>query len=178
MKKPTKIEKVCGFLLMKLLSPIRPRWSTKAALFLYARWGMNLKGTPNYISSSCWFDGSDYSRITLGEGCTISSNVSFLTHDWSLHTIGRSLGVITEKPIGRHGDITIGDYAFIGRGSILMPNVVIGKGSVVGAGSVVRGVVPDYSIVVGNPSKIIGRSDEYFSKKTGRDIPDEISSDS
>lgn len=166
MKKPNKIEKVIGFIIMRVLTPIRPRWSTKAALFFYSRWGMRLEGKPNYISSSCWFDGSDYSRITLGEGCTISSQVSFLTHDWSLHTIGRSLGIEKEKPIGRHGNIDVGAYAFIGRGSIIMPNVTIGRGCIIGAGCVVRGTIPEYSIVIGNPSKIIGRSDDYFNKKT------------
>jgi len=166
MKKPHKIEKALGFIIMKLLSFIKPSWSTKAALFFYPRWGMILKGKPNYISSSCWFDGSDYSRIILSEGCTISSHVSFLTHDWSLHTIGRSLGIEKEKPIGRHGNIHIGAYAFIGRGSIIMPNVTIGRGCVIGAGCVVRGTIPEYSIVIGNPSKIIGRSDDYFNKLT------------
>ena len=167
MKKPNKIEKAIGFIAMKTLTPIKPRWSTALQLFLYKRWGMQFTGKPNYISSSCWFDGSDYSRITLGDGCTISSHVSFLTHDWSLHTIGKSLGVINEKPIGRHGNITIGDYAFIGRGSIVMPNATIGKGCIIGAGSVVRGKIPEYSIVLGNPCKIVGKSDDYFTKKTG-----------
>jgi len=166
MKKPNKIEKALGFILMKSLTPIRPRWSTAAQLILYKRWGMKFTGKPNYISSSCWFDGSDYSRISLGKGCTISSKVAFLTHDWSLHTIGRSLGIEKDKPIGRHGNITIGDYAFIGRGSIIMPNAKIGKASIIGAGSVVRGTIPDYSIVIGNPCKVIGKSDEYFEMKT------------
>lgn len=172
MKKPNKFEKAIGFIAMRALTPIKPRWSTALQLFLYKRWGMTFTGKPNYISSSCWFDGSDYSRISLGEGCTISSKVSFLTHDWSLHTIGKSLGIEKEKPIGRQGNITIEDYAFIGRGSIIMPNAYIGKGSIIGAGSVVRGNIPEYSIVIGNPCEIIGKSDKYFQDKTKIDILD------
>lgn len=164
MKKPRKIEKAIGFIIMKTLTAIKPAWSTKAALFFYSRWGMKINGIPNYISSSCWFDGTDYSRIELNHGCTISSNVSFLTHDWSLHTIGRSLGIEGSTPYGKHGNITIGEYAFIGRGSILMPNASIGKGCIIGAGSVIRGIIPEYSIVIGNPCKIIGKSDDYFNK--------------
>jgi len=164
MGKPNKIEKAIGFMIMKGLTFLRPRWSTRAAIFFYERWEMKFEGKPNYISSSCWFDGTDYSRITIGEGVTISSGVSFLTHDWSLHTIGKSLGIEGEEPIGRHGSINVGAYSFIGRGSILMPNVEIGRGCIIGAGCVVRGKIPDYSIVIGNPSKIVGKSDEYFHK--------------
>lgn len=165
MKKPNKIEKIIGFISMRTLTAIKPAWSTKAAIFFYRRWGMKLNGTPNYISSSCWFDGTDYSRIELNNGCTISSHVSFLTHDWSLHTIGRSLGIEGISPYGKHGTITIGEYAFIGRGSILMPNSSIGKGSIVGAGTVIRGKIPEYSIVIGNPCQVIGKSNAYFHKQ-------------
>ena len=164
MKKPNKLEKIFGFIIMRILSGIKPKWSTKAAIFFYTQWGMEINGIPNYISSSCWFDGTDYSRIQLNDGCTISSHVSFLTHDWSLHTVGKSLGIVGDLPYGKHGKIFIGEYAFIGRGSILMPNSSIGKGSIVGAGTVVRGNIPDYSIVIGNPCQIIGKSDDYFKK--------------
>ena len=131
---------------------------------------MKIAGPPNYISSTAWFDGSDYSRIKLGEGCTISSYTSFLTHDWALHTIGRSLGVENNKPIGIHKEIEIGDFVFIGRGVILLPGAEVGRGTIIGAGSVIRGRIPNYSIVIGNPGEIVGDSREYFTKKSGINI--------
>lgn len=55
--------------------------------------------------------------------------------------------------------------ASIGAGSVILPGVTIGKGALVGAGSVVKEDVPDFAIVVGTPSKTIGKvpdEDEYY----------------
>ena len=41
----------------------------------YKRRGMKMTGKPNYLSAKIWFDGTDYSNIELGKGCTISSFV-------------------------------------------------------------------------------------------------------
>ena len=54
-----------------------------------------------------------------------------------------------------HGPITIGDDAWLGTGSIIFPNIRIGQGSVVGAGSVVTRDVPPFTIVAGAPAKPI-----------------------
>jgi acetyltransferase-like isoleucine patch superfamily enzyme len=53
------------------------------------------------------------------------------------------------------GKIIIEDDSWIGAGAIIMPDVVIGKMSVIGAGSVVIKNVPPYTIVAGVPAKII-----------------------
>ena len=52
--------------------------------------------------------------------------------------------------------ITVRYGASIGAGSILLPGVNIGKFALIGAGSVVTKDVPDYGLVVGNPSRVIG----------------------
>ena len=52
--------------------------------------------------------------------------------------------------------IDIDDYAFIGVNTIVLQGVKIGKGAVVCAGAVVTKNVPDYAIVAGVPTKIIG----------------------
>nr|WP_272909423.1 hypothetical protein [Achromobacter pulmonis] len=48
----------------------------------------------------------------------------------------------------------------MGAGSIILPNVTVGRFALVGAGSVVTRDVPDYALVAGNPAKIIGWVDE------------------
>ena len=53
------------------------------------------------------------------------------------------------------GDIIIEDDVWIGSNSIVLSGVKIGRGSIIGAGSVVTKSVPAYSIVVGNPAKVI-----------------------
>ena len=54
-----------------------------------------------------------------------------------------------------HGPINIKNDAWIGTGTIILPNVVVGEGAIVGAGSVVTEDVPDYSVAVGSPARVI-----------------------
>ena len=57
--------------------------------------------------------------------------------------------------------IIIEDDVWIGSRVTILPNIRIGKGSIVGAGAVVTKNVPSYSIVAGNPSKIIGKRNHH-----------------
>lgn len=66
-----------------------------------------------------------------------------------------------ETPIGlqlaEHDPVVIGSGSWIGHGAIILPGARIGRNVVVGAGSVVRGVVPDHTIVAGVPAKVVRR---------------------
>lgn len=159
-----KLEKVLFFILVKLVCNFSPRTATKIQIYFYKKWGMVFNGTPNYISSKIWFDGTDYSLIKIGQDVTMSSYIRVLTHDWALHTVAKSQGIHQEKPIGRIKGVEIGDFSFIGTGTILMPGCKIGKGCIIAAGTVVRGVVPDYSIYAGSPGAVIGNSLDYLNK--------------
>lgn len=65
----------------------------------------------------------------------------------------------------RIGLVIIEDDVFIGVGAIVMPGVTVGKGSVVGAYSVVTKDVPPGMVAVGNPARIICKVDEYMDRK-------------
>jgi acetyltransferase-like isoleucine patch superfamily enzyme len=54
------------------------------------------------------------------------------------------------------GQIQVGYGASIGAGSIVLPNVAIGRFAMIGAGSVVTRDVPEHALVVGNPARLIG----------------------
>lgn len=128
------------------------------------RCGIKINGNPNYISPDVYFDGHDYSKITLMGGCVISREVLLLTHDYS---IARGVETIQGKDWGKNGtphflkEIFVGENSFIGARSVLLPGTHIGKNCIVGAGSVVKGTIPDNSIVVGNPAKVIAKTDEW-----------------
>lgn len=96
----------------------------------------------------CWL-------IEIGDNVTIAPRVHILAHDASTK---RELGY---TKIGR---VTIGNHVFTGAGGIILPNVHIGNHVVIGAGSVVTHDVPDNSLAVGNPAKVIGTYEEYMEK--------------
>jgi acetyltransferase-like isoleucine patch superfamily enzyme len=63
------------------------------------------------------------------------------------------------------GSVLIGKYSFVGPHSVIMPGTSIGKGSIISAFSYVKGTFPDFSIIAGNPAKVIGDTrnmDESF----------------
>lgn len=163
--KPGKIEKIICFVLVKLVSSFKPRWGTNIQFYFFKRWGMKFNGKPNYISSKIWFDGTDYSIIEIGHEVTMSSYIRVLTHDWALHTVAKAFDIPQDKPIGVIKGVKIGDYSFIGTGTVLMPGCEIGKGCIIAAGSVVRGRIPDFTIYGGSPGEIMGSSKEYLVKK-------------
>jgi acetyltransferase-like isoleucine patch superfamily enzyme len=158
------IGKIFYFLVIKIIGKFRPDIATNISYHFYKKRGMIFKGRPNYISSSAYFDGSNYSLIELGNGVTISSNVSFLTHDWALNTVIKSTNYKFDGILGRHKNIAIEDNVFIGRGSIILPGAYVGKGSIIGAGAVIRGKISEYSVVIGNPCQTIGDSRDYVKK--------------
>ncbi len=132
--------------------------------------GLNLKGTPRFIAKSVRFD--DFDRITIGDRFVASMNVHFLTHDYSYTTALISINEKPETDIGILRNIEIGDNVFIGMNSILLPGTIIGNNVIVGAGSVVRGQINDYSIVAGNPAKVIGDIREFAQKVKQRSEQD------
>lgn len=67
----------------------------------------------------------------------------------------------TETPIGRQlgsaDPVSIGSGSWIGHGAIILPGARIGRQVVIGAGSVVRGIIPDHSVAVGVPATVVRR---------------------
>ena len=94
--------------------------------------------------------------IELGHNVVISEDVRFLTHDYSITRAFLALGMELDAEVYNVRGISVGDNTFIGLGSILVPGCRIGRNVIVGAGSVLRGDVPDNSLVMGNPAQVIG----------------------
>jgi maltose O-acetyltransferase len=86
---------------------------------------------------------------------TLAPRVHILAHDASTKMY------LNHTKIGL---VKIGNNVFIGAGSIILPNVKIGNNVIIGAGCVVTRDVPENSLVVGNPAKVIGTTSDYIEK--------------
>ena len=95
--------------------------------------------------------------VTIEEGCQIGFYVVLSSHSshYSIRLYGEDYG--GQNMIGYvKGKIHIGKYTFVGAHSTVMPNTNIGKGCIVAAYSYVQGDFPDFSIIAGNPAKVVG----------------------
>ena len=93
--------------------------------------------------------GDDFS---MGKYCLVAGFCYFQTSD---HNIGS--GQLIQKQGYSHGNITIGDDAWIAGGSFILSNVDVADGCVIGANSVVNRSISCDSIAVGSPAKVIGK---------------------
>ena len=115
-----------------------------------------------YIAPSVNFDGNDYRLISIGKNTTISMQVVVLTHDYSIVKGLQAMGLPTNKRFLK--PVSIGANCFIGARSFLLPGTEIGDNCIIGAGSIVRGKIPDNSIVAGNPAKVICGIEEWIQR--------------
>jgi acetyltransferase-like isoleucine patch superfamily enzyme len=104
--------------------------------------------------------GSEPYLVSLGDHVWISKGVIFHTHDGGAW-------VMRDKKnpfLAVYGPIVIEDNCLIGVGVQLLPNIRIGKNSIIGAGSVVISSIPPNSIVMGVPARPISSFSKYREK--------------
>lgn len=91
----------------------------------------------------------DEARVTIGDDCFIGPNVNIYTACHSTDPVERNTRREWAEPV------TIGDNVWIGGSVTILPGVTIGSNVTIGAGSVVTKDIPDNTVAVGNPCKVI-----------------------
>lgn len=97
-------------------------------------------------------------KITIGDGCLFGANV-FVTDNFHGDNSVEQLTIPPiDRPLFVKGEVKIGNNVWIGRNVCIMPGVTIGDGAVIGANAVVTKDVPKYSVAVGVPARVVGKT--------------------
>lgn len=112
----------------------------------------------------------DVGKVKIGNNVLLAPNVSVYTAGHPIHHEPRNAG--WEYGIA----VTIGDNVWIGGNCVINPGITIGSNCVIGSGSIVTKDIPDNSIAVGNPARVIRKITEddkkYYFKNRKFDAED------
>lgn len=115
--------------------------------------GKNFSATRNLTIQAC-------NKVIIGDDVLIASNVFICDYNHGIDDLDGSY-LDNELIVS---SVEIKNGVWVGQGSYILPGVIIGKNSIVGAGSVVTKSVPDNCMVAGNPAKIIKKYNEFTKK--------------
>lgn len=138
----------------------------RMANWLLAKSGVEIQGSPLWVSPLALFDVAYPGAITLNDRCVISHHATLLTHDFSLDRAAERLLPDYDPTFEyvKKAPITIGAQAFIGMRALILPGVSIGAGSIVGSGAVVTKSLPDDVVAAGSPARIIGTTADLLER--------------
>lgn len=146
--------------LMKLLGRVRMSFQ----LSLFKKCGKNVTigsgcilsygsielGSDVYIGPGAKFM-SAVSIIRIGSKVMFGPGVTILGGDHRTDVVGAYMYDVHEKSLGNDRDVVIEDDVWIGADALILKGVRVGRGSIVGAGSVVVKSIPAYTVYVGSP---------------------------
>lgn len=95
------------------------------------------------------------STIKIGNKVVFGPHVKIMGGDHRTNVIGKYMYDVKEKQPNNDLDVIIEDDVWVGTNVIILKGVTVGRGSVIGAGSIVSRSVPPYSVVIGNPGRVI-----------------------
>lgn len=155
-------------------------WIYSAFAFLHCqanRPGAVRIGSDTGIYHGTFFELGPEAEVVIGDFCALvgaiirtRGRVRIGDHTFMAHEVVLSDDAFAvpphQVPSGPRDDavatdtptIELGDNCWVGMGAILLAGTALGTGCVVGAGAVVNFAAPPYSIIAGNPARIVGRA--------------------
>ena len=103
--------------------------------------------------------------VTIGDRVALAPRVTLVTSSYPNNS--RFRGVLPESS----GPIVIGDDAWVGSASVILPNVTVGEGAVVGAGAVVTRDAPAMCVVAGTPARVLRKLDKPVNESAAESAP-------
>mgnify|MGYP000485196046 CR=1 FL=1 len=151
------LRKIGNLIKMILLYKIFRYWVILNVISVKIKPGI-LKLCGAKIGLGCYFANGIYidnnlKQLKIGDNILVGPNVQFLFHYRDMSSYCREFKNKDLKHVRL--PIEIGDGVSIGMGAIIMPGVKIGNGAVIGAGTLVNKSVPEWSLAIGNPMKIV-----------------------
>lgn len=135
----------------ELIYRLRGEYTTEKLVSMGMKVGKNFERLNNVL-----IDDSHAWLIEIGDNVTLAPRVHILAHDAS-----------TKKFLGytKIGSVKIGNNVFVGAESVLLPGIQIGNNVIIGANSTVVHDIPNNSVVVGSPARVLCSLDEYIEKE-------------
>lgn len=106
------------------------------------------------------------SLIEIGDNVRLNKNLTLVTHDGAFYVLKNKFNEF----ISASGRIKIGNNVYFGRDCTVLKGVSIGNNCIIGFGSVVSRSIPENSVAVGIPAKVICTIDEYYLKRKKESI--------
>jgi acetyltransferase-like isoleucine patch superfamily enzyme len=113
--------------------------------------GVNI-GNGVFIGSDVFIDNTYPEIITIEDSVTIISRTMIIGHSFNPIHLEK---VLNKNNISAKPGVVLKKGCYVGAQCVLMPGVTIGECAIVGAGSVVTEAIPDYSVAVGVPARVV-----------------------
>ncbi len=126
------------------------RWAPRGVILPIHRLRGVKMGADVFIDPTAIIETAFPENITIGNDVRITAGCVIMSHIKAPHYL-RETGLV---PVVLR-PVVLEDHCFIGVNSVIMPGVTVGKASVVASGSVVVSNVPPYTMVQGNPARVI-----------------------